>query len=62
MKGSKVHPSDESQNSATSADEQDDVSVKMNGTDSNSEKEEEDSSREMDDKVSVEPQPFKSGR
>ena len=35
MKGSKVHPSDESQNSATSADEQDDVSVKMNGTDSN---------------------------
>ena len=43
MKGSKVHPSDESQNSATSADEQDDVSVKMNGADTNSEKEAESS-------------------
>ena len=54
MKDSKVHPSDDSQNSATSADELDDVSVKMNGRDTNSEKEEEDSPREMADKDSEE--------
>ena len=52
MKGSKVHPSDDSQNSATSADEQEDLSLNMNGTEVTSDKETKSSPREMEEKTS----------